>query len=428
MNAAPESLLRRGIEVQIQNDSTSMVSEIVSYVLAERRGVRWLDAGMRAASGTRLPDYFAVANGVRCFLRMRTVGSAGGILACARRDNERRAVKELRGAIGSLAWGEIRFDFHGALDPARVGMHSHGHLARAADLARHLRRDHDMFHVLRALELVFYYDRIGRILDRGRYRVAVMSSYSNPWGIALNLAAHRRGIPVVHVMHGVPVWPVPRLDYELAIVNNQASYELLLRAGCRIDRVIVKSGQGRYRPLPLSTPKQPVKVGLLLSKQPRKESVSSWIRGLLANDGVQSVLVRPHPANLWGGLPAALNEFPADRVETSNGGTDEDIRRCDLVIAGNSSVHVDALTAGVPAVYAKDLDHSSGDPVSFLAEGLVFSADDPHTLRVSDATRFYGTADWIRGFRRHVNLDQSDAEVAGITRSAIDDLLSRSRT
>ena len=41
--------------------------------------------------------------------------------------------------------------------------------------------------------------------------------------IALNVAARRRGIPVVLVMHGASLWPLPRLEYDLAIVNNLAA-------------------------------------------------------------------------------------------------------------------------------------------------------------------------------------------------------------
>ncbi|MEJ7760340.1 MAG: hypothetical protein WKF55_12215 [Gemmatimonadaceae bacterium] len=423
MNAAPPSSLRRGIRTQIRNDSSPMVSEIVKYVLAERRAVRWLDAGLRSTAATPLPDYFAVANGMRCFASMRPVGTAGGVLTCARRENELRAVKDLRESLGDLPWTDIEFGYRGALVPLGSMTKGIRHLTRAARLAKGLRRRHDMFHVLRALELVFYYDRIGQILDRGGYRVAVMSSYSNPWGIAMNLAARRRGIPVVHVMHGEPVWPLPRLDYDLAIVNNQASYELLCRAGCRIDRVIVRSAGARYRPLPLALPQRNMTVGLFLSKQPRKECVIAWIRGLLCTEGVESIRLRPHPANLWTGIDAAMREFPRDRVNLSSASADDDLRRCDLVIAGNSSVHIDTLTAGVHSVYSRDLDHSAGG-LSLLAEGLVFEADVAGSMRADDVLRFYGAPEWICEFRRHVNLDSDDAHAGNEMRSAFNQFLS----
>lgn len=423
MNADRLGLLRHGISTQLQNDSSPMVSEIVEYVLAERRAVRWLDSGLRSAAATRLPDYFAVANGMRCFASLRPVGAGGGVLACAKRENELRAVKNLRESLGDLPWSDIEFRLRGALDRRGSRAGGVGHLARTARLARSLRRKHDVFHVVRAIEFLSYYERIGQILDGGSYRVAVMSSYSNPWGIALNLAAHRRGIPVVHVMHGQPVWPVPRLDYELAVVNNQASYDLLLRAGCRISRVIVRSAAGRYRPLPFSLPQRKMTVGLFLSKQPRKDCVISWIRGLLRTNGVDLIRLRPHPANLWTGIAGALEEFPAGRVIVSNGSAADDLARCDLVIAGNSSVHIDALTAGVHSVYSGGLDHSARDGLSLVAEGLVFEADDVDSMRTEDILRFYQTPEWAARFRRHANLDQDDAEVASETRSAFNELL-----
>jgi hypothetical protein len=423
MRPGTAHLLREGIGQQIANDRSGAVAQIVRYVLAERRAVRLLDRVVRAASGTKLPDWFAVGNGVRCWLRMRATGTPGGVLACAHRANERRAVAELRASVGDVPWSDVRFDLRDAGRDAGRALRAAPretwrHLARAAGLSRHLRREHDLFLVVRALELVFLYDRLGRLLDEGRHRVAVTSTYSNPWGIALNLAARRRGIPVVHVMHGAPLWPLPRLDYALVVANDRASLEVLARAGCRIDRGVVKSARPRHRALPVSPAGRPLTVGIFLSKEPARDRVLAWIAGLLDHAAVGHVLVRPHPANLWSGLEEALAALPPTRVTLSSGDATADLRRCDAIVAGNSSVHLEALTMGVPSVHVRALDNTPGDAFQLAGDDLLFAADAPAQLDPAALHAFYARPSWRAAFARYANLEQDEAEVAAELRDA----------
>jgi hypothetical protein len=277
---------------------------------------------------------------------------------------------------------------------------------------------------VRAVELLGYEARLARILARGGYRVAVMSSYSNPWGIALNIAARRRGIPIVLVMHGMPLWPLPRLDYDLAIVNNQAAYETLTRAGCRIDRVIIKSGRARYRPMPAALPARGMTVGILLSKDPVPERVTMWLHALARHPRVDAIVVRKHPANLWNSLDEAVTATElAGRVSISTTPSIvDDIRRCNLVIAGNSSAHVDAVAAGVHSVFARGLDGAPDDVLGLVRDGVVFAVNEPSSLDLDELVRFYARTTWLGGLRRHVNTDQDDDAVAAAMRTAFREL------
>ena len=404
--------LLQGIRAQIDNDSTPRVRELVEYVLAERPAVRGLQRTLHALRGTPVPTWFALLNASRCYARMRTVGSAGGIFACARRDNEVRGVEWLRHQLGAdVPWTEIRFDLSAiGSTMAELPRQAPSFVRRASRFAKHLAEREEMFQVLRVLELMFYKERLGQLLDASDYRVAVMSSYSNPWGVALNLAATERDIPVLHVMHGTALDPVPRLHYAAAILNDQASRAVFERAGCRIGTTVVRSAAGDARGLRSAIPERGIIVGVLLSKEPAQREVIDLIRALLRRGDVAEVRVRPHPANLWTGVTAAVSAISA-RASVSTAPAAEDYARCHVVIAGRSSVHLDALIAGVPSVCWDDIDQGRGaGALAFLDDGTVYRA--PGRPGGFDFVReHYDATDWESRFRAHVNTGASEGEV-----------------
>lgn len=416
----PELLLVHGIKAQVASDSTEMAQRVAQFVITQRPGVRMLDNLLRGSRRTIIPTLFGLGNGARCYLRMRPRGDRDGVIACAHRDNEKRAVAQIRATLGSAPWCDIDF----AITPLALRGDPR-QLRRLARLVPLLEQRYDLMQGLRAIELVCHYARLGEILDEGSYKVAVMSSYTNPWGIALNVAARRRKLPVALVMHGMPFWPLPRLDYDLAIVNSLVAAETLRRAGCELGRVIIKSGQAHYRPMKATLGRE-LTAGILLSKGPRAEVVTAWIRALLANPRISRVLVRKHPANLWADLPSALAAFPADRVGlTANTSSFADVRACDVVVAGNSSVHLDALAMGVPSIYVRTFDHEADTVLTFASDRVVAAVDEIRDLDLDDVARFYAAPSWTDRMRRHVNIDESDEQVSAQTRAAFAELAAR---
>ena len=409
MTAAPRLLLS-GVRRQLENDSTPAVREIVRYVLAERPAVRRLDRALQALSDTAIPSWFAALNGARCRVRLRSEGAPGGVLACLRRPNEQRAGEWLHHELGDLPWSDVCFDLRAA--PAAIMTMPRGHLRRTARFARALSAREDAFHVLRAVELLAYYAKLGELLDAGRHRVAVMSSYSNPWGIALNLAATARGIPVVHVMHGAALDPVPRLNYDAMILNDSASADIFRRAGCAIGTTIVKSAGTREVAL-RAIPRTDVAVAMLLSKEPERRHVHALIAALLQRHEVASIAIRPHPAGLWMDIEAELSSYPADRVFVSSARLRDDLARADVVIAGRSSAHIDSLIAGVPSIYDPHIDSSGATGLSFLEDGTVFRAENAAKASMAAVDAFYGRSGWRGRFARHANLAESPEEVRG---------------
>src|SRR5262249_29869402 len=167
---------------------------------------------------------------------------------------------------------------------------------------------------LRVIELIAFYARYLSIFRNGRFGLAVTSNHSNPHGIAFNLAARKCGVPVVLITHGMPVRPVARLSYDLAVVPFEAARQTYLEAGCRMNRVLVHGRRQDYAPMPAGSLPQLLTVGIFLCKDVNEERLRALLDRLLNHSRVSRILIRPHPTNLWTGLDAWIASRNDSRV------------------------------------------------------------------------------------------------------------------
>ncbi len=270
------------------------------------------------------------------------------------------------------------------------------------------------------MELLGYYARYLALFRGGRFRLALMSSHSNPHGIAFNLAARRCGVPVVLVTHGMPVRPVAPLSYDLAVVHCEAARRTYEEEGCRMGRVLVQGRRQHHAPMPDAPLTARLAVGVFLCKDVNEERLRALVERLLADTRVSRVLIRPHPKNLWRGLKDWVASRGEPRLSLSSGGTVfEDIKASDVVLAGNSSVLAEALTAGRPAAYVHGIDHGSDDLHAFVARGLVYEYAAERGLDPDAMQRFYLRPDWPAALRLFANVCEDEETIALRTRDAL---------
>ena len=424
-------LLGRGIRGLLRCDEAEVVAGIARYVMSQHRSLRIGSALMERARGTPLPPAAALLGGLTRFLEVRAGGGREGVVWVARLSNERRAVEALPALLPEADWTEWKFRRRPDAAALRslVGLARRpASLRRAFRLARRLHRRHEFFKVLRVIELLGYYARYLALVRGGRFRLAVMSSHSNPHGIAFNLAARRCGVPVVLVTHGMPVRPVARLSYELALVHCEAARQTYEEEGCRMGRVLVHGRRQHHAPMPAGPLPGRLIVGVFLCKDVNEGRLRALVERLLADPRVSRVLVRPHPKNLWRGLGRWVASRPEPRLGLSRGGTVfQDIEASDVVLAGNSSILADAVTAGRPAAYVHGIDHGSYDLHAFVARGLVFQYSDERGFDPDAMLHFYLSPRWPAALRLFANVCEDEASVASRMSNALREVVSRAR-
>jgi hypothetical protein len=419
-------LLGRGIRGLLRCDEAEVVEGIARYVMSQHRSLRVGSALLERARGTWLPAATALLGGLTRFLEVCAGESREGVVWVARLSNERRAIEKLFPLLSEMVWTEWKFRRRpdAAALRALAGLRP-ASLRRAFRLARRLHRRYEFFKVLRVVELLGYYARYLALFRGGCFRLALMSSHSNPHGIAFNLAARRCGVPVVLVTHGMPVRPVAPLSYELALVHCEAARQTYEEEGCLMHRVLVHGRRQHHAPMPAGPLAEHLAVGLFLCKDVSEERLRALVERLLAAPRVSRVLVRAHPKNLWRGLDEWIESRREPRLSRSKGNTVfQDIEASNVILAGNSSVLAEALTAGRPAAYVPGIDHGTQDLHAFVARGLVYQYRDERGLDPEAMLSFYLCPDWPDALRLFANVDEDEASVAARMRDALREVAS----
>jgi hypothetical protein len=417
-------LLCHGIKNILRCDEAEVVSGIARYVVSQHGGLRLLSALIERTRETPFPAVIALIGGLKSFLAIRPGQRRDGAVWVARLGNERRAIEALPTLLPELGWTELRFHTRPSAATLSALVQNFGSTVRTIfRIARQLDRRYEFFKVLRVVELIGYYAGYLGVFQNGRFRLAVMSSHSNPHGIAFNLAARKCGVPVVLITHGMPVRPVARLSYDLAVVHCEAARQTYLEEGCRMDRVLIHGRRQNYVPMPEGPLPARLAVGVFLCKDVNEHRLRAVVEQLLDHPRVSRILVRPHPKNLWVGLDAWIASRNDPRLRRSaSGPVSRDLEASDIVLAGNSSVLVDAVTAGRPALYVPGIDHGSPDLHAFVARGLIYPMDDEINFDPDALLRFYQRPDWRCVLRLFANIDEDEASVASRVGAAIRDL------
>jgi hypothetical protein len=426
----PPSLLYAGVTSLLRTDAGPIVAGLVTYVLSKRRWLRLLQSVLEVLRDTPVPPLMMMMHGAIAFARVhpgRRNASAGGggapTVAVARFPNERRAIAELKRMAPDRRW----WDFEFALGPAAI-VAAAWHLAatpwrgwrRTTRVVRRVIDRRGLFHAMRVMELLFYYRRYYDFFAQAAVGCAVVSNHTNPHGLAFNLAARRFGVRTVLVTHGMPIRPIARLDFDVAIVENRACRQMYEEAGWRIGRWILKPRRLDYVPFKPPASFDRLTVGVLLSKDPREDRVIELLRALLSDTRVAAVIVRPHPLNLWAGLGARLERLRDSRLTLSAGGpVSDDLAACDLVTAGNSTIHVEAVTAGIPSCYVRDLDHGPYDEQSFVRDGLICQMAGL-SLQPAGVVTFYQREQWPGVLRKYACVDAGEEEFAPAVAAALE--------
>ena len=414
MKTDPHFLLFAGVKSILRCDEAETVHGIADYVVSQHRGLHLLSELISRTRSTPIPGVIALVGWLRSFLAVAPGDHCDGIAWIARLGNERQAIEKLRVLVPELRWTELEFnslpDLAGLFALVR-NLHRHELVRRIFRIARLLHRRHEFFKALRVVELIGYYSRYLNIFQRGCFSLAVMSSHSNPHGIAFNLAARKCGVPTVLITHGMPVRPVARLSFDLAVVHCEAARQTYLEEGCRWDRVLIHGRRQDRVAMATGRLSEHLTVGIFLCKDVNEERLRALVDRTLGEPRVSRILIRPHPKNLWMGLNKWIESRQNLPVHLSRSGSlFPDLENSDIVLAGNSSVLIDAVVAGRPSGYAPGLDHGSPDLHAFVARGLIHPIDelgfDPDAM-----LHFYQRAGWSTVLRLFANVDEDGVSV-----------------
>jgi hypothetical protein len=194
------------------------------------------------------------------------------------------------------------------------------------------------------------------------------------------------------------------------LVHCEFARRIYNEEGSRMEHVFTHGRQQDYVPMP-SQLHERLTVGIFLCKDVNEKRLQTLIQRLLSEPNVSSIRIRPHPKNLWLGLKdwIAAQQDPRLGI-TANASVFEDVKCVDVVLGGNSSVLIDAVTAGRPGAYVADLDHGPQDLHRFVECGLIYPMQDNWTP--DSMLHFYQSRGWLNVLRLFANIDEDEKTVA----------------
>jgi hypothetical protein len=410
LNRNANWLLYSGIKSLLRCDEAEVVEGIAHYVISQHRSIRVVSRFVERTKRTPIPALLTLLAWSRSFLAVYPERPLCGATWSARLSNERRAIEPLIALAPDVEWTELKFRSRISVRRAlRLAMQNSKSVFRVYKIARRMHLHFDSFKAMRVVELLGYYARYLELFNAGNFYVALTSNHSNPHGIAFNLAARKCGVPVVLISHGMPIRPVARLQYDLAVVHCDAAGQTYLDEGCEIGRVLTHGRKQDHLTMADSLPPQ-INVGIFLCKDVNETRLKALVENLLRNDRVARILIRPHPKDLWVRLDSWIASHADERLFKSCGPTAfDDMKGLHLVFGGNSSVLIESVTAGIPSAYVEHLDHGPPDLHRFVAAGLVYRSEVEVDL--NEILRFYQRPGWQQVLRRFANIDDNETEV-----------------
>ena len=433
-NAAPEApandlhsvySIRRAMHNVLRCDSAQSVRVLFDFFLEKNLVPRVIFGTLDWMRNTPVGTATVLAYGILAYCSVRKTGS-GDAATIALRDNERGAIKNFKRDVPDQPWTDVSINKKGGLWTivksilTTKAFRAVGNLRRSARIARRLLNRHGLFHSMRMMETVFYYFRFMELFRDHKFNYTVMSSAANPHAVAFNLAAKRSGVRSVIVLHSMPTKTMGRLFYDLAIVESEAAKNVYEQEAAGVKQFIVKSSRPSFRPMQIPEKWSDLTAALFLSKDPQEDVVRKIIDDFLEHGAVERFLVRPHPANLDPGLRSRLTASYGERVFFSAGGpAHDDIAQSDLIVAGNSGVHVEAVLAGKLSCFVAGLDHSPFDLLGFVDAGLIYHLKETSAFDPEKVVEFYSAASWLDVLRIYANIDQEPEQVAVAIRKAL---------
>ncbi len=195
---------------------------------------------------------------------------------------------------------------------------------------------------------------------------------------AIRLAAKQLNIPVVYIQHASISEFMPPLDFDLALLEGQDAWDKYQAKG-KVKGEVKLIGMPKFDDyIPYRNFSTTVNnVGICINTLDSEEYVVTLLNQLQAAFPTITFCFRPHPRD--------TRQFNLDKSilrSTNKEGVFDFLKRQDLIIAGSSSVHLEAILLNVTSIYYEISPMIEGmqDPYGYVKNGLIPKANSIETL------------------------------------------------
>ncbi len=218
-----------------------------------------------------------------------------------------------------------------------------------------------------------------RILRKINPRVVVFSNDHSIHCRAFHKAADQLGLKTVYLQHAQVIPEFPPLDFDLSLLEGQKTLDQYEKAG-PISGTVKLIGMPKFDPYASKEQKitKITKVGICLSKQDDLDFVESTLDRLVTTFPEIKFIVRLHPRDTrkFEKPDLVTNADPSLSIF-------EFLSDVHFLIAGNSSVHLEAALLGISSVYFEFIDDGNvTDSYGYVQDGLIDSVETYEELEL----------------------------------------------
>lgn len=230
---------------------------------------------------------------------------------------------------------------------------------------------YDLFIALRSIQYLAYYDRFVFELDAQNTDAIIVFTDANPHGRALLHSAYKKNIKLCFVSHGEPIDPIFPIHCDIVYLFGERSLLRHQKNKSRFGRVLFHGHKNLFKRIREIDFEKNLAIGLFLSKSTRLEEVSKLSFLLKERFNGCSILIRRHPNMALSKTEERLLLKNSAVYMSDSESIDSDIEKCDFVIAGDSTVHLDILLRGRPSLYYRNLEENPFDKYGYVEEGII---------------------------------------------------------
>lgn len=279
---------------------------------------------------------------------------------------------------------------------------------RVFQLAYRLAKRYPTYLVLRLLRSLFLYDTIDRTFSKlQNCKSIVVSSEGSPHGASALMWGRVHGIKTTFVSHSYIARDPGRIVCDSAVFRSPYQLSEYKETGSLIGNCYLQMAPA----IPFKGLQKNKKLSVLiaLSKDTSLSRVNKMLSKWERLAFVKKVYLRIHPHNLkdLSGIDHS-SLLPIDLNKA--------LKRVDLLVAGDSNIHLDALAARIPSVYDADLKTDNNDPLPFIKEGLVpcIQSFDNVEINFEKLFMIYDEPSWQVGFKNFLPLSDEESAASKV--------------
>lgn len=234
---------------------------------------------------------------------------------------------------------------------------------------------YDLFIALRAIQYLAYYDRFDFELHKGNTNIVIVFTDANPHGRALMQSALKKNIKLCFISHGEPDETMPPICCDIAYLFGERSLLRYRKNRSHIGKVLYYGHKDIFKKIREVDFRKNVQIGIFLSKSTNLDEVVKLIFLLKKTFKNCTILIRKHP-NMDLTRREEKMLLRSFAVQISDGKSlDRDIEKCDFVLAGETTVHLDVLLRGRPSLYYRNLEKNFFYRYDYVKEEIILEWD-----------------------------------------------------